>query len=116
MDWFSASMLAVGFLFGFVTKALKKKNGSSLAEQRQRNRDEEALKPRCLCSHFYNSHEPGGGKCAERALGDNDLDFDWERIKPKKKEPHQCPCQGYLGPDPLASALWMGTTLKEGTK
>lgn len=112
MDWFALGTLAVGFLFGYTTKALKKRRLPLTAAQ-QRAVDTAALKPRCLCDHWYNAHEVGGGKCMAIVEPDDEWawDDDYGRVKKKEKKKYSCACQGYIGPDPLASALWMNESL-----
>jgi hypothetical protein len=113
MDWFALGTLAVGFLFGYTTKALKKRRNLLTAEEHRKAVANQALKPRCLCDHWYNAHEVGGGKCM--AIVEPDDEWDWDsdygRLKKKEKRQNQCACQGYIGPDPLASALWMNESL-----
>lgn len=46
------------------------------------------VKPTCGCGHDVSFHNRADGTCHER-------------VSPRKTVSHQCPCQGYTGPEPL---------------
>jgi hypothetical protein len=49
-------------------------------------------KPICLCNHAFGSHEDGN-KCQVHIY----LNYEWKN----------CACTTYVGPDPIASGLWV---------
>jgi hypothetical protein len=63
-------------------------------------RDHKPLELRCQCTHLYTSHRAGGCRQQYRRefYYDNGDRNGWEWM--------DCPCHGYLGPNPEMLGLW----------
>lgn len=79
-----------GLLVGFSFSILSVLVGA--VSHRIMRRPPEPKKPICLCSHAFGSHEDGN-KCQVYAY----MNYEWKN----------CACTTYVGPDPIASGLWV---------
>lgn len=79
-----------GLLVGFVLSILSVFVGA--VSHRVMRRLPEPKKPICLCGHSFGSHVDGN-KCQVHM----EVNYEWKR----------CACTTYVGPDPIASGLWV---------
>lgn len=76
--------------------------GWVMGRRARRSATPETPKPICLCTHSYGNHTGDGGKCRTARL------VSIETAKSVKDQWADCPCQRYVGPDPIACGLWVG--------
>lgn len=111
MGWLDIGALIVGTLCGYTTGAIKRNNSRAAAREKEEER-KVSLQPRCLCIHWFNEHEAGGGRCKYGSTTTTEDYGGTSYSRLQSKTTTTCPCVGYLGPDPVVSGLWHGETLK----
>lgn len=80
----------MGLLVGFLISMVSVMVGAAV--ERVRRRTPELPKPICLCQHAFGSHK-NGNKCQVYIH----VNYEWKN----------CACTTYVGPDPIASGLWV---------